>query len=122
VVPSFAFEGFMAGELGEVGGDGGDEGEFTLFGQDEEQVLVGEEDELAGPVAAAFPPAGAVGEVDAGKHAAIETVGVGAVDEVVVEGGSEFVGSPLLGGGPRVVFPRDVEAARRCGRRCGRRC
>jgi hypothetical protein len=50
VVPGFAIEGGDFGEL-LVGLRGGfDEGEFAVFGKDEEKVLGGEEEHLAWPL------------------------------------------------------------------------
>lgn len=100
MVPGFAFDGGAAGEFGELLGDSGDEGEFAFFGEDEEGVLRGEEEELALAIAAAFPFALAGGEVDAGEDTAVETVGVAFVDGEVVEVGFEAVGGPAFLDGP----------------------
>ena len=53
-----------------------DQSQFPLLRQRQQQVLVGQQDDLAVAVASAFPLALAVLEVDAREHAAVEDEGM----------------------------------------------
>src|SRR5688572_26239316 len=64
VVPGLAVDGFESRNLGELVGRGVDQRDLSLFGEHQQQVLVGEQDELAVTVASALPRARAVLEPD----------------------------------------------------------
>src|ERR1041385_7115220 len=72
-VPGFSFEGFETAEFARGRRVRSEQDEFALFAGDEEKILVGKQNDLAPAVAAFFPNAFAVGEVDASEQARVET-------------------------------------------------
>src|SRR5258705_11911102 len=65
VIPGLAFDRRYPREFCELVGGGRDKRQLTLLRQHQQQVLVGQQDELAVAVASALPLALAVLEVDA---------------------------------------------------------
>ena len=85
VVPGLAAERREPRELRELVGGSPDQGELAFFRQHEQQVLVGQQHELALAIASALPCARAVLEVDGRENAAVEAERVTLVDDEVVE-------------------------------------
>ena len=81
VVPGLARDRREPCELGELVGSRPDQRQLTLFRQHQQQVLVGQQDELAVAVASALPLALAVLEVDAREDAAVEAEGMAFVND-----------------------------------------
>src|SRR5688500_8066640 len=100
VVPGLALDRRELRELRELVGGRLDQRQLALLRQHQEQVLLGQQDELAGAVASALPLALAVFEVDGREDAAVETEGMAVVNDEVVEVGLQPDGGPALRGGP----------------------
>ena len=85
MVPRLALECWESRNFRELVGRSLNQRQFAFLGQYQQQVLIGQQDELAIAIASALPLALAVLEVDARENAAVEAVGVALVnDEVVV--------------------------------------
>ena len=74
--------------------------------------MVGQQQHLTAPVAAAFPPLLAGVQVDAGQHPVIEPVCRAAVDHEVVEGRLQKSRNPPLLFAPRSAVVRDIDQGR----------
>ena len=98
-------------ELRELVGGRPDQRQLTLLRQHQQQVLVGQQDELAVAVASALPLALAVLEVDAREDAAVEAEGMALVNDEVVEVRLQPVRRPALFDGPSAGSVRDRDAA-----------
>ena len=85
VIPGLALDCRETRELLVLVGGRPDQRKLTVLRQHQQQVLVGQQDELAVAVASALPPARAVFEVDAGEDAGVEAEGMALVNDEVVE-------------------------------------
>src|SRR6266540_3049561 len=85
--------------------------QLTLLRQHQQQVLVGQQNELAVAVASALPLALAVLEVDASEAAAVEAEGMALVNYEVVEVGIQPVRGPALFDGPSTGSVCDCNAS-----------
>ena len=110
VVPGLALDRRGPRELREPVGGRPDQRQFALLRQHQQQVLVGQEDELAVAVASPFPFARAVLEVDASEDAAVEAVSMALVNDKVVEAWPQPFRRPALFHGPSARSVRDREA------------
>ena len=111
VVPGLALDRREPRELRELVGGRRDQRQFAFFRQHQQQVLIGQQDELAVAVASALPLALAVLEVDAREDAAVEAEGMAVVNDEVVEVGLQPDRGPALFGGPSAGSVRDRDAA-----------
>jgi hypothetical protein len=111
VVPGLAFERGNFSNLGKPRRRCLDEGEFTIFGEDEEKILIRKQEHLAVAVAAALPDALTVVEADAGEDPGVEAVGVTLMNDRVVEIRLEGQGGPTRIDRPAVGAPDGVDAA-----------
>src|ERR1700676_1169801 len=111
MVPGLALDGRESRNLRELVGGRPDQRQLTLLRHHQQQILIGQQDELAAAVASALPLAGAVLEVDAREGAAVEAVGMVPVYDEVVEVGTQPVRRPALADGPAAGPVRDPEAA-----------
>src|SRR5262249_27337055 len=84
----------------------------ALFRDHEQDVLTGQQEELAVAVASALPLALAVVEIDARKNVAVEAERMSLVNHEVVEVRLEPVRSPALLGSPRSAVMSGCETAR----------
>jgi RNA polymerase sigma factor (sigma-70 family) len=91
-------------QLLELVGGRSDQRQLTLLRQHQQQVLVGQQDELAAAVSSALPLALAVLEVDAREYGAVEAKGVAVVNDEVVEGGLQPGRCPALLESPSAGF------------------
>ena len=112
VVPGLALDRREPRDLRELVGGRPDQRQFALLRQHQQQVLVGQQDELAMAVASALPLALAVLEVDAREDAAVEAEGMALVNDEVVEVGLQPDRRPALFDGPSAGSVRDRDAAR----------
>jgi hypothetical protein len=87
MVPGLALDCLEPRELLELVGSRSHQRQLTLLRQHQQQVLVGQQDELAVAVPSALPPAIAILEVDAREDAAVEAEGMALVDDEVIEVG-----------------------------------
>jgi hypothetical protein len=85
MVPRLAFNGRGPRDLLELLGRGADERELAIFRDDQQQILIGQQHELAVAVAPALPFAFAVREIDARHDAAVEAEDVALVDHEIAE-------------------------------------
>src|SRR6266404_1966015 len=85
VVPGLALDRRELRELRELVGSRRDQRQLTLFRQHQQQVLVGQQDELAVAVTPALPLARAVLEIDAREDAAVKAKGMTLVNDEIVE-------------------------------------
>src|SRR5688500_6833720 len=76
VVPGFALDCRELRDLRELAGGGLDQRQLAFIRQHQQQVLFGQQDELAGAVASALPLALAVFDAYAGEDAAVEAEGM----------------------------------------------
>ena len=111
VVPGLALDRREPRELYELVGGRIDQRQLTFFRHYQQQVLVGQQDDLAVAVASALPLALAVLEVDARENAAVEAVGMTIMNDEVVEVGLQPVRGPALFGSPSAGSVRDRDAA-----------
>src|SRR5215213_4887533 len=81
VVPGLALDRREPRELRELVGGRLDQRQLTFVRQHEQQVLVGQQDELAGAVVSALPLAFAVFEADTREDAAVEAEGMAIVND-----------------------------------------
>ena len=80
MVPRFSLDRLELRDLGVLVGGCCHECEVALLRDDEQKILLGEQEHLAGPVTAALPDALSGLEVDGREDRAIEAVGVSFVD------------------------------------------
>src|SRR5262249_45207174 len=85
MVPGLALESREPGELRELIRGCSNQGQLTVLRQHQQQVLVGQQNELAVAVTSALPLALPVLEVDACEDAAVEAEGMAFVNDEVVE-------------------------------------
>ena len=85
MVPRLPLDRLELRNLAILVGRGCHEYEVALLRHDEQKILLGEQEHLAGPVTAALPDALSGLEVDGREDSAIEAVGVSFVDHVVIE-------------------------------------
>src|SRR5207249_11265064 len=76
VVPGLALKRRVTSDLRKLIGGRLDQRQLALFRQHQQQVLVGQADKLALPVASALPLALAVCEINAREEAPVEAVGM----------------------------------------------
>src|SRR5713226_5656951 len=76
VVPRLALDRGKPRELFELVWSCADERQLTFLRQHQQQVLIGQQEDLAVAVASALPLARAVVEVDAGEDVAVEAEGM----------------------------------------------
>ena len=88
VVPGLTLDRRESCELSEPVGSRIDQRQLTLLCHHQQQVLIGQQDELAGAVTATFPFALSVLGVDAREDAAVEAEGVAFVNNEVAELGT----------------------------------
>src|SRR5690242_13763751 len=77
-----------------------DQGQLALFGNHQQQILIGEQNQLAVAVAPAFPLALTVLQIDTREDTAIKAERKPFVNNEVVEVRLEPVGSPFFSHGP----------------------
>ena len=85
--------------------------DLALLRQHQQQILIGQQDELALSVAPALPFALAVRQVDAREDAAVEAEGVALVDDEVVEVRLQPARGPALLDGPSALSVRNRQTA-----------
>ena len=112
MVPGLALDCRDTCELRELVGGCPDQSQLPLLRQHQEQVLVGQQDELAVAVASALPLAVPVLEVDAREDMSVKAEGMALVNHEVVEVRLQPVGRPALFSGPSAGSMRDRDAAR----------
>ena len=88
--PGFTCERFEAAKFAVGGWVRREEDEVAGFRGDQQSILIGEQDDLAASVAAFFPGALSIGEVDAGEKGDVETIGMVIVDDYVGEFGLQI--------------------------------
>src|SRR6266852_3800469 len=81
VVPGLAIERREPCDLGELIRVRADQRQLTVLRRHQQQVLIGEQNELAVAVAPALPRALAILEVDAGEDVAVEAEGMALVND-----------------------------------------
>ena len=111
VVPCLATDPRVPGDLLEPIGSCSDGHQISALGQDQQQVLVGQQQQLAMAVPAALPLPASVVDVDAGKNAAIEPECMALMHDEIVEVGLQPRGFPALGNAPLAGVARDGDAA-----------
>ena len=111
MVPGLALDRREPRELRELIGCRPHERKLTLLRKHQQQVLVGQQDELAVAIASALPVKVAVLEVDARDAAACESEGMAIVNDEVVEVGVQPVRGPALLDGPSAGSVRDCNAS-----------
>jgi len=87
MVPCLALDCREPHELAELVGCRHDQRELTLLRQHQQQVLVGQQDELAAAVASALLLAIAVLDIDTREHAAVDAEGMAIMKDEVAEVG-----------------------------------
>ncbi|MBI3679171.1 MAG: response regulator transcription factor, partial [Acidobacteria bacterium] len=107
VVPGLALDRRDPRELLELVDGRSDQRQLTLLRHHQQQVLVGQQDELPLAVASALPLALAVLEVDAREYGAVEAEGMAIVNDEVVEVGLQPFRRPALFDGPSAGSVRD---------------
>jgi len=85
MIPRLAINCFEAGEFLELAGRRAYESEFAFIGQYQQQILIGQQQELAAAVATAFPFSFSVSQIDAGQNTSVESKGMAVVNDKVVE-------------------------------------
>src|SRR5262245_37036733 len=96
MVPGLTFDRFESRNFRELIGDRLDQRQFAFFRQDEQQILIGQENELAVAITSTLPFALAVIEVDGGQDAAVEAEGMTFVNDEIVVIGLQSVRRPAL--------------------------
>src|SRR5260370_12764145 len=104
MVPGLALDRRESRDLLELVGGRPDQRQLTLLRHHQQQVLLGQQHELAAAVASALPLARAVLEVDARESAAVEAVGMAPVHDEVVEVETQPVRRPTLAPPPAPAF------------------
>ena len=99
-IAALAFDGWDLRDLSELIGRRLHERQLAVLRQHQQQVLIGQQDELAVAVASALPLSLAVLEVDAREDAAVEAERMAFVNDEVVEVGLQPVRGPALFDGP----------------------
>src|SRR5205085_11969647 len=89
-----------------------DERQLTLLGQNQQQVLISQKDELAVAVTTVLPLALAVLQINAGENAAVEAEGMTVVKDEVVEVRLQPDRPPSLFGDPSAGSARYGKSAR----------
>src|SRR5215471_18287452 len=112
VVPGLALDRLEPRQLRELVRGRPDKSQLSLLRQHQQQVLVGQQNELTVAVASALPLALAVLEVDAREDAAVEAEGMAFVNDEVVEVGLQPVRRPSRFDGPSAGAVCDPDAAR----------
>ena len=112
MVPSLAADRRNARDLLELIRRGAHQRQITFFGKHQQQVLLGQQDELATAITAALPYTSAVSEVDARENAAIEAEGVPIVNDEVVEERLQPIRRPSFLGAPSTRSTRDRHTSR----------
>ena len=112
VIPGLPLDRREPRELGELIGGRPDQRQLALFRQHQQQVLIGQQDELSIAVASALPFPAAVLEVDAGEDTAVEAEDMAIVNDEVVEVGLQPARGSALLDRPSAGFTRDRDAAR----------
>src|SRR5262245_54355511 len=112
MVPGLAFDSLEAGDLTVFAGVGIDQRNFAGFGNNQQQILIGQEQHLASAVAARSPGLFAVFEPYAGEKAGAEAVKVAVVHHQIVEIGADRTRGPNLLDLPAVVLVADPHPAR----------
>ena len=110
MIPGLAFNRFELCDLSELIGSSLHQRELTFFRQHENQILIGQQDDLAVTVSSAFPLALAVLQIDAGEAAAVEAKSKILVNDEVVEVRLQPDRSPALCRFPTVGSVCDREA------------
>ena len=113
VLPSIAGKRASSRELV---GRGADQRQLAFFRQHQQQILVGQQNELTVAVASALPLARAILEIDAREDVAVEAEGMALVNDEVVEVRLQPGRRPALFDIPSAGFLRDRNAAA-CRRR-----
>ena len=111
VIPGLPLDRGKPRQFCELIGGRPDQRQLTLFRQHQQQVLIGQQDELAIAVASALPFPAAVLEVDAREDTAVETEDIAIVDDEVVEVGLQPLRGPALLESPSAGPVRDSDAA-----------
>jgi hypothetical protein len=111
VVPGLALDRRDPREFPELVGGRPDQRQIAFFRQHQQQVLVGQQDELAGAVTSALPFALSVLEVDAREYGAVEAEGMAVVNDEIVEVGLQPGRRPALMDGPSAGSVRECDAA-----------
>src|SRR5215510_12564366 len=107
MVPGPPFDCGEAGKFGELLGDSFYQGEFTIFRDDEQQILIRQQDKLTMTEVAPLPLTTAILQIDAGEIAIVETVGVVLVNDEVVEVRVETLRRPTLSNSPSTCAVRN---------------
>src|SRR5512145_1138138 len=111
VIPGLALDRRDASQRCELIGGRPDQRQLALLRQYQQQVLVGQKDELPAAVASAFPLALAVRKVDARKYVSVEAEGMALVNDEVVVIGLKPDRGPALFDGPSAGSAPDRDAS-----------